>query len=206
MKKLVYITDPHCGWCYGNGNNISSVQAAFKDQFEFELLVGGMWLAPNAPSGGDRLSQYLQENGPRMAQTTGVTVGQPYYDLAKDGSYTYSSLEPCAAICLVKEIAPDMAFVFAKQVQQVLFVEGKKLDQLASYLEILQDLAIETDAFEKQWMGEENLAKTKAEFAKASALAKGFPTLVLQENETSQVLASGYFNLDAMQEYLKQLN
>lgn len=40
--KLTYVMDPQCGWCYGNSENITALQEVFKDDFDFELLVGGM--------------------------------------------------------------------------------------------------------------------------------------------------------------------
>ena len=46
---------PSCGWCYGN-ENITALQEEFKNEFDFELLVGGMWLGQNAPEGGDNPS------------------------------------------------------------------------------------------------------------------------------------------------------
>jgi len=197
--------DPQCGWCYGNSANISALQKEFKEDFNFELLVGGMWLGQNAPVGGDDLSQFLQSHAPRMAATTGAQVDSSYYELAKDNTYPFSSLEPSAAIQLIKEIAPDKVFPFAKKVQLALFVEGKRLDKKKTYFEILKVMSIDTAVFDSLWMGTDNISKTKAEFANASKLANGFPTLVFTTEGKTETLASGYFNKEIMIQKLNQL-
>lgn len=203
--KISYVMDPQCGWCYGNSANISALQKEFKEDFNFELLVGGMWLGQNAPVGGDDLSQFLQSHAPRMAATTGAQVDSSYYELAKDNTYPFSSLEPSAAIQLIKEIAPDKVFPFAKKVQLALFVEGKRLDKKKTYFEILKVMSIDTAVFDSLWMGTDNISKTKAEFANASKLANGFPTLVFTTEGKTETLASGYFNKEIMIQKLNQL-
>jgi len=202
--KITYIMDPQCGWCYGNSDNITALKEEFKDDFDFELLLGGMWLGGNAPVGGEGLSQFIQKHAPRMAATTGAMVDSTYYALAKDSTYTFSSLEPSAAIQLIKEISPDKVFPFAKKVQQALFTEGKRLDKKETYFEIIKTMSIDTVDFDRLWMAEDNIAKTRAEFAHAAKLANGFPALLLTTNGSTQTLASGYFNKAAMIHKLNQ--
>ena len=197
--------DPQCGWCYGNSDNITTLREKFKDDFDFELMAGGMWLGQNAPVGGDNLSQFIEIHAPRMAATTGAKVDSNYYKLAKDSTYIFSSLEPSTAIQLVKDIAPDQIFQFAKKVQFALFVEGKRLDNKETYLQILKSMSLDTATFDRLWMKEDNISKTKKEFAKAGNLARGFPTLVLTIDNQTETLASGYFNREAVIQKLNQL-
>lgn len=203
--KITYVMDPQCGWCYGNSENITALHEKFKNDFDFELVVGGMWLGTNAPVGGEKLSQFLQKHAPRMAAATGALVDKCYYELAKDSTYTFSSLEPSAAIQLIKELDPDNAFLFAKKVQLALFVEGKKLDDRESYIKILKSMSSNIVDFDNLWMKAENISKTKKEFTKARSLASGFPTLVLSKNGRNETLASGYFTRETVFQKLNQL-
>lgn len=203
--KLIYVMDPHCGWCYGNSENVSAIGDEFQKKFDFELLVGGMWLGNNAPIGGTELSGFLQAHAPRMVETTGANVGQAYYDLAKDSTYAFSSLEPSAAIVLIKKLSPEHSITFAKEVQKLLFKEGKQLDKVENYLPILKVLNINQGDFKKAWLSEENIKNTKEEFRKAGELANGFPTLILETKEGQKVLASGYFDLNQMTQLLNNL-
>lgn len=204
MKKLVYVMDPQCGWCYGNSDNITAVYNEFSGDYEMEILVGGMWLKENAPVGGAELSRFIEAHSPRMEQTTGADVGTGYYDRVKDSSYPFSSLEPSAAIVLVKSMAPEKAFLFTKNVQRALFAEGKRLDELSTYLPILESMSLDVEHFKTQWLSEANMEQTYAEFSKAGSMARGFPTLILEDNGSRSVLASGYFQLAPMVNALKQ--
>lgn len=205
MKTLIYVMDPHCGWCYGNSTNITTIYNEFKTKFDFEIIVGGMWLGENAPKGGEIFSQYIAKNGPRLEETTGVTIGQDFYELIKNENYTLSSLEPCAAIKLIKTHTPLKAFNFAKRVQEITFIDGKPLDKIDAYKPILHELQIEFDFFEKEWLSENNLISTKEELRLAQQMASGFPTLLLRTDNQKQIITSGYFNLKEMKNYLKHL-
>ena len=188
--------DAQCGWCYGNSSNIMKIKDIFKDQYAFELLTGGMWTGTHAPRGGEKLSEFLKTNGPRMSTITGAHLSEAFYRLAQDDSYIFSSLEPNAAICLVKQLKPDAAFLFAKKTQEALYIRGERLDKLQTYVPILNELSIDRDVFKLNWMRDENLANVYREFSESSKYANGFPTLLRQNGTKIELIASGYFNLD----------
>ena len=198
--------DPHCGWCYGNSQNMQSIYGAFKDRFEMELLVGGMWLEENAPTGSENLFQFIKVNGPRMEQTTGAPIGEGYYKLTRDDSYVFDSLPPSAAIVAVKQLKPNKTFDFVKRVQEALYLEGLRLDDIHSYLPILKDLNINTSNFEKLWMSDLNKEATFKEFSIAQRLASGYPTLLLESNSQQNRISSGYFNRKEMIRYLETIS
>lgn len=204
MNKLIYVMDPLCGWCYGNSNNMLAIKDEFKNDFELEILMGGMWLPPNTQKGGPGLSKFMADHAPPMEQTTGAKVSTAFYDLANNPEYEFNSLQGCAASVLVKEFKPEVAFEFASAVQKRFYQEGAPLDQLSTYQPILTDLEIDSDAFQQQWMQEQNLKNTQEEFDKARGLAQGFPTLLIEMDGKLGKITSGYFPLDAMQNHLKQ--
>ena len=205
MKKIVYVMDPLCGWCYGNSDNITSIYQQFKGSIDFELVVGGMWLGNNAPAGGPGLHQFVISHTPQMVDLTGAEVSLKYFELAADSSYAFSSLEPCAAIALVKSMRPEKTFPFAKEVQKAMFVEGKRLDALDTYLPVLKDLGINSTAFAESWLSDENISAAKKEFARSAVLTRGFPSLICQQDTQTLVLASGYFQKEVVEEKIQEL-
>jgi len=202
-QKVIYVMDPHCGWCFGNGENIQALIKEFKDEIEFEILVGGMWVGENAPQGGDDLHQFIQEHGPGLEEATGIKLGDGYHKLTLNPQYLFSSLEPGAAVVLVKQLLPEASFSFAKDLQQALFIDGKRLDQLDTYLPLLEKYGIDANLFASQWLSEENLASSHAEFNRASSMVNGFPTLLIEKNGIPQVLTAGYLELNETIEQLK---
>lgn len=203
--KIVYVMAPHCGWCYGNSKNIAKISNQFNKHFEFEVLVGGMWLNEDALKGSETLHQFVKSHIPSITKFTGEVIGDKYLELTKDSTYTFNGLEPSAAINLVKELQPEKAFVFSQEVLKANFIDGKKLDKIETYIPILKKMAIDSKKFKKQWMTSDNITKTKKEFTKTDTLANGFPALVLIENKKITVLSSGAFKLEPMIEKIEKL-
>ncbi|MGB3776267.1 MAG: DsbA family protein [Leeuwenhoekiella sp.] len=191
--ELIYVMDPQCSWCYANSGNIEEIQEAVKDSMTIDFKAAGMWLDQEAPQGGASFFQRVTQHVPAMLSKTGARVGTAYYDLASDASYTFSSLEPSAAIVLVKKMAPEKTIEFAKMIERALFDQGKRLDEIATYKKILNELAIDSDSFEQNWMSEDNLKETRSEFEKSKKLVTNFPTLVIRRGTKTEILGVGYF-------------
>jgi putative protein-disulfide isomerase len=205
MNKIIYVMDPLCGWCYGNSENILKVKRQFSDQFEFEIMAGGMWIPPHTRSGGSELSEFMKQHGPPMVKTTGAIISDSFYELANNPNYTFSSLEACAAQVLVKELKPYVTFEFASAVQKAFYQTGTPLNELNTYTPILKELGVDASVFESKWMQHDNMNATKAEFQKAGSLAQGFPTLLIEIKGEIAPITSGYFQLKPMVEHLNKL-
>jgi len=205
MIKLKYVMDPHCGWCYGNSDNISWLHDQLQGRVELEVIAGGMWLGANAPAGGNELHQFIKTHSPQMERITGVEVGQKFYDLVNNPDYTFSSLEPSAAIVLVKQLTPEKALAFTKELQKTTFLDGKRLDQLDTYLPILKQCGIDEVRFAELWMKADNIKDTEAEFNASKVLARSYPTLLIEINGETKPIVAGYFNKEEVLEKIEIL-
>ncbi len=201
--KLIYVMDPQCSWCYSNSGNIEHVESSLKGNIDVDLKVAGMWLGDEAPKGGSDYFGSITQHFPGMIAKTGAIIGAAYFDLASDPSYTFSSLEPAAAIILVREMDPKKTVVFAKNVEHALFMEGKHLDKLDTYLPILNKLNIDVQVFKKNWMSADNISKTKADFEIAKTFATTYPSLILQQGTKKQVIGVGYFTKEEIMPKIK---
>ena len=186
--------DPHCGWCYANGSNVEYVYDTLKNHLDFDILSGGMWLHDQAPVGGPEMKQFIEQHAPPLIEKTGAIISDDYYALASNPNYTFSSFEPSAAIQAVKAMDSKKALAFSKLVQSAVFIEGKELDKLESYLPILSMLQLDRETFEAIWLSEENKGKTFAAMDYAQGFSTGFPTLILKQNKKYYRIASGYFD------------
>ncbi|MEH6408177.1 MAG: hypothetical protein V7767_12930 [Leeuwenhoekiella sp.] len=202
--ELIYVMDPQCSWCYANSGNIEEIEKALDGKMDIHLKVGGMWIGDEAPQGGQSYFESITNHLPGMLARTGANIGTGYYDLASDPSYTFSSVEPGAAIVLVNEMDPKKTITFAREVESALFKDGKRLDKLETYTAILKKLDISTEDFAKNWLTKENLAKTSATFKEAK-IAKTFPSLILKQGDKIEVLSKGFFTKDEILPKLKTL-
>ncbi|KXX71879.1 DsbA family protein [Flammeovirga sp. SJP92] len=197
--KIIYIMDPQCGWCYGNSKNIQKVYDAYKDEIQFEFLVGGMWIGEQAPKGGTQTYQFMKQHSPVMEQKTGALVSTEFYELAQDETYTFSSFEPALAITWIKKNAPEKTLAFISELQKAQFYFGQRFDDFKTYLTLLKNLDIDITKFMDSWGAEEDQKDTITEINKARHLAKGFPSLVLEKTGGEIIeLAAGYFDGDEM--------
>lgn len=202
--RLVYIMDPHCGWCYGNSENIKKLVGHFSD-LKVELLVGGMLLGQNAPYGGPGLSDFIQSHSPRMVEMTGAEVSQKYYDVVSNPKVHFSSLEPSAAMVYLGSQSDEHPVKIASFVQRLLFFDGLDLTAASSYENIVSDLGLSFEKFENEWLSDSVIASTEAQFAKAKSLCNGFPALIAMEGDETGTLASGYFDYEKMVEHIEKI-
>lgn len=205
MDKLIYVMDPHCGWCYGNSENIKEISAYFKGKLDVELYVGGMWTGQRAPVGGASFAKFINDHSPAMEQRTGAYVSPDFYKLSQDSSYVFSSLEPSAAICLVKQMEADKVVAFASEVQKQLFAKGQRLDKLEAYLPALEKLGLDSEAFQQKWMSEENISAAQQEFATSRNYARSYPTLLLQKDGKLHSIAEGYFDPERIKQKINEV-
>lgn len=194
MKKLIYIMDAQCGWCYGNAKNITSIYEKYKDKFDFELLSGGMWIGENAPQAGEAVNRYISSRLPQLVAYTNAKISDKYKQLIANSDYILSSLEPSAATVLLKKMIPESTLEISKAIQHSYFAEGKRLDDAKTYIPIIEKYKISRQIFEKEWLSEENLNETYKEFQKAKSLTKGFPSFHIQDENGIRLLAAGYFD------------
>ncbi len=196
--NLIYIMDPYCGWCYGNHTNIIALHNELKSQIQFDLLLGGMYVGGNIPYGGEDRFSFVKEHTPMLERFSGHKVGDAYLKLIRDEKYALNSLIPSRAIIWVRNRFPDKVFEFAGSVQFALFFLGKSLWDEKTYKEIFLKFSwMESwEEFLLEWQSDENTYETKQDFVKAGTMARSFPSLIYQRENSFQVLASGFRTLE----------
>lgn len=193
-SKLVYIMDPHCGWCYGNNRSMSDLYDVLQNEYDFEILPGGMWLNGNAPRGGQAIKDFLIPGIIRLNHFSGCEIGDPYIDLVQDSTYLMSSLWPSRAIIAVQELYGNRVFSFTETLMSEQFQKGKRYDIEKTYLDVLEKEDLESNNFSHYWKSEEISDKTLNSFKRAKQLTKSFPSLILQHEKGFEVIQNGAFN------------
>ncbi|WP_024953704.1 DsbA family protein [Sulfurospirillum arcachonense] len=193
MKKLIYIMNPMCGWCFGNSKSFEELYENYKNKFEIEVYIGAMWLNDDAPSGSQGLKDFVVNDAVRLKEITKQSPSQEFFNLAGDSSYRFDSFFPASAIIAVKKLDKTKYIKFMQMVQKRLFIDGVKLDAIEAYEDILKDLSINVEEFKKLWLSEVNTQELQAEFNQAKSLANSYPTLLIKDDSNTKVLSRGYF-------------
>lgn len=204
--KLLYVYDPLCGWCYGFGPVAEKIEHDYAGSVELEIISGGMIMGDRIAPVGD-MAGYILDAIPRLQKTTGVTFGQPYIKLLKEGTYVTSSEKPSVALCVYKSFKTERRVEFAHSIQKAFFVDAKDLNQNSTYADLAATFGIERNQFLTRMQDSIYLKQAHAEFKRAADLGiTGFPTLLQQQGTAYTKISEGYSNYESIEKYLnKQL-
>ncbi|MFY0729530.1 DsbA family protein [Pseudomonas sp. NFX15] len=185
---LHYIYDPLCGWCYGAK---PLVQAA-----EGVLPViahgGGMMTGANRQRVSPQLRSYVMPHDRRIAEYSGQSFGEAYFEgLLRDHTAVFDSTPPIAAVLAAEQIA-GQGLALLGRLQSAHYVEGRRIADESVLFELAQDMGLDRQAFEKDFVvadTEGHIRRSRALLAKVGG--QGFPTLALEHNDQFTLIDIG---------------
>ena len=206
---LIYCYDAYCGWCYGFSKVITSIEKEFNNQFEFEVLSGGMIL-PEKPVHIEATAHYIKEAYKTVEEYSGVKFGDDYLwhinhpDLSDWFPY---SEKPAIAMCIFKEYYPERQIEFAADLQYALHFEGRDLTDDEAYRHLLEKYSIQPEAFYEKLKSEEYKEKAHYEFALCKQLqVTGYPCVLIQLSQSKFYLVSrGYTSYENLKARLENV-
>ena len=206
---LVYCYDAYCGWCYGFSEVMKTINSAYKNKLQFEVLSGGMIL-PEYPVPISATAKYILGAYKRVEELTGVKFGDDYLwhiQHPEQSDWFPNSEKPAIALCVFKEYFSDLQVSFASDMQYALHFEGRDLTDNESYRLLLEKYNIPAEEFYEKLEEEEYREQAHYEFALCKQLnVTGFPAVFLQLNETKfYQVAQGYTPFESLDERIKNV-
>ncbi|NQE49808.1 DsbA family protein [Herbaspirillum rubrisubalbicans] len=190
---LHYIHDPLCGWCYGAAPLVAAARAILPVQAH----GGGMMAGRNRRRVDAQLRDYVMPHDHRITQMTGQTFGENYFNgLLKDTDAVFDSAPPIAAVLAVTALKDEAAGLdMLAAIQRAHYQQGRRISEPATLTELAQALEIDgaTFAAELQRVEQEELAQhIEASRELLNYVGgRGFPTFVLQQGDTLEVIDTG---------------
>lgn len=210
MKRtLFYCYDAYCGWCYGFSPVMKKIVETFKDQFEVEVLSGGMMVDEQiVPI--DKIAPYIQSAYKRVEELTGIKFGEDFLwhiNNPGESDWIMNSEKPAIALCIFKDYYPARQLEFASDLQYALNYEGRDLDDNEAYRHLLEKYSIQPEVFYERLASEEYKERAYYEFALCKQLqVTGFPAVLMQLNESKfYLLARGYTSFEDLQERIENV-
>lgn len=205
MKPLlVYCYDAYCGWCYGFSPVIKKIAAEYANQFDTEVISGGMMI------GGEKMpiekiGPYIQGAYHRVEALTGIRFGEDFLwhiNNPDKSDWVMNSEKPAIALCILKELQPNNQVEFAADLQYALNYEGRDLDDDEAYRHLLKKYTIDPEDFYSKLKNEVYKEKAYYEFALCKQLqVTGFPAVLLQLSESKfYLLSRGFTPYEEMKE------
>jgi putative protein-disulfide isomerase len=204
---LHYIFDPLCGWCYGAAPLVKAAKTL--PGLNIALHAGGMMTGNNRRQITDEWRNYVIPHDKRIAELTGQTFGEAYFNgLLRDTSAVMDSEPPITAILAAQALA-GRGLDMLHRIQEAHYQEGRRiadtpvLEALAKELGLASAPFIAEMRFNAGAPTAQHIAQSRAMLAKVQG--QGFPTFALEDSEGQlrQIPAGSYLgNVEAWKELL----
>jgi putative protein-disulfide isomerase len=208
MQKptLFYIYDALCGWCFGFAPVMQKLYTEFHDQFQFEVVNGGMVT-------GDRvgpisnMAAYIKRSVPRVEEVSGVTFGEPYVNgILNSETYSSNSLPPAIALKILQEQASDQQIKLAHEIQQLHYVQGLDLNEAETYFPLCCEIGLPEEVFRLKFQQKKYREQAHSDFELAKNwVITGFPAVVVEHEEKLYLLTQGFQEFEPLAEMLRKI-
>jgi putative protein-disulfide isomerase len=210
--SFIYIYDALCGWCYGFSPVIKNLYLKYKDEFDFQVISGGMIL-------GDRvgpisqMAPFIKGAYKNVEETTGIKFGDKFInEVLEEGTMLLSSEKPSIALSVFKSYLPDQAVLFAHDIQKALNFYGLDLNDNQTYKELIKPYKLPEEEFLAKLDNEEYRQLAYYDVALARQLqVTGYPAAFIKTGELQfHMIAKGYSDEATMElrihNVLKEIN
>lgn len=208
MEKptLYYIYDALCGWCYGFSPVMQKLQRQYAAHLTFEVLSGGMIIGSRVQPIG-AMAEYIRRASAQLESVTGISPSEAYQaNILDAGTYISNSVPPAVALCILKEASPDAQVPLASAIQQLLYGQGKDLNEADTYLPLAAEQGMTEEVFRERFADPAYEAKARQEFSQVQSWGiEGFPAVIACKGSMSFLLTHGYQPYEPMSEMVEQM-
>ena len=185
-RRLLYVVDPMCSWCYGFAPALAAARTELADDVDLELVAGG--LAPDSDEPMDPgTRRYVQGAWHAVTERTGVAFDHRFWEVAEPRRSTFPA---CRAMLLAREEGLGEQMLAA--IQAAYYREARNPSDVEVLVDLAGGLGLDPGAFAAALTGERGEALLQADLTRARALgATSFPSLGLVEADRERLLASG---------------
>jgi len=203
-KKLLYVYDALCGWCFGFSPTIQKIQQEYKDVLDIEVISGGLKVGESAGQ-LNVIAPYIKTAYKTVEKTCGVTFGEPFVNgTLHKGTMILNSVPPAIALSIVKERYPDKALEFAALLHTMIYIDGFEPEDYDKYAIYAAKIGYDKEEFLQKMSDPIYKQKAFADFSRAMELgAMSFPTVLIENNGKYEILFNGYMPYNKVKTVLK---
>lgn len=203
-KKIYYVMDTMCGWCYGFSDVINAIYEKYQDVYDFKVLPGGMWTGDDVKVMNPSLGAYIKGHNANIEAITNKKFGDGYSKhILENPAARLDSLPGAKAVVLMDKLNKQATFQFLKQIQEAFFVHGKDANQVGTYSEIGEKFQIPKAVFEQEFASESLTVETFKAFSRVASLgAVSFPTVIVVDGDQNRIIAEGHSTFTELDEIL----
>jgi Predicted protein-disulfide isomerase len=202
MRRLTYLFDPLCGWCYGASPALERLMAA-DENLTIHLVPTGLFADEGAFPMNAAFAAHAWEADQRIARLSGQRFTERYrVNVLQSRTAAVDSGPATLGLTAVRLTAPGREFEALKAIQHVRYVEGHDNGDSAVIADVLAGLGLAEAAARFHARDAELLATNRARIAEGRAEmqrfgARGVPTLILDTGQGRTTVDSSTLYGDA---------
>lgn len=203
--KIIYFFDTLCGWCYGFSPVIKKIAEKYSEAFDFEVISGGMVTGERVQP-ASVMANYILGAYKRVETMTGVTFGDPYLEMLREGTRIQSSFEPALVLRTFKTFLPEKAVFFAHDLQKANYYDGLDLNDFENYRPLVEKYNLDWATFSEKMQTQAMQKATIQDFQISNAYqVTGFPTVFFENETVRSPLSRGYQSFENLDDIMQQV-
>ena len=194
--RLIYVHDPMCSWCWGFRPTLRQLRELLPTQLTFTTLLGGL---------AEDSDQPMPAEMQRSLQTTWRTIqhripGTRFnFDFWRDCRPRRSTWPACRAVIAARTLDREAESPMIEAIQHAYYLQSKNPSDNATLVALAESIGLHTTQFAKLLNAGETQQALNAEMQQARTLgATSFPSLRLQEGDTTWPIATDYNDAHTM--------
>lgn len=199
-KKLIYVHDPMCSWCFGFSRVYQQLTEQLPENVALIRLLGG--LAPDTDEiMPESTRQMVQQNWRRIEQhIPGVEFNYDFWTKCQPRRTTYPA---CRAVIAAREQGDEYDISMTRQIQQAYYRQARNPSDNETLIELAGEIGLDQERFSAQLVAEHTQQRLLDEIANTRAIGvSGFPSLVLQNDDGLQSVLVNYTDVNAVLEQI----
>ncbi len=189
-RRLLYITDPMCSWCWGFSPVVDALaKRAAVDGVPLHLIAGGLRVGSIEP-----LDTATRQTILGHWRAVGEKTAQPFhFDNAMPPDFIYDTEPACRALVTARNLDPAHAWPLVKAMQHAFYAEGRDISRTEVLAALAEKNGFDPQRFTAYFESMEARKETHADFEQARALhVTGFPTVLLERDGHLKLFTHGY--------------
>jgi len=200
--KLIYLMDPHCGWCHGYSDTIREFYDSTIEDSAIVLTVvpGGLFIPARKIS-----PEFIDGKRPiakRISDIFGVEFSPSYFDDVLGEDFLLDSTPPCRGVCAANLIDPSKSVVFSLALGRAAFLHGRNISKLDIVVAVAAEQGYEPEEFREVMDSEAATEALNRSLDFAHRAATGFPSLFLERNGEIEHLGGAELTVQALQNHI----
>jgi len=203
--KFYYVFDPLCVFCYGFSPIIHKLYNDYKEDVEFELLPGGLWIDSHKKLVTPQVAINLTKASKKVETISGRVFGEGFYKLLEK-EHVFDSFVGSKAFITAAEMDESDPFIYLEKLYELTFIRGKDTNNEEMYIEAAKETGLDINTFKELFGSKEKTNETRKKINKVREIGvKSYPTLLLEKEHEIHSYDINYKDYSSLKEWVESI-